>query len=335
MSFAADMLNAFLCIAYAARMLTALCDQEKRFFKVVFNFLLIYTVCEAFRNHINSSDHAPQTLQILGQSLATVPFTSLMCLLHVNRAPLSALPDPSPFLRRISSSIGPAVLLAAIFALSVGMAERHGVLGSWVVAIAISVYIVRTIQIQYWYVKTKDELAEVVAALERVSLTDATTNIPNRRAFDQTFENLSAAVVRDDKDMGVLMIDIDYFKRYNDHYGHQAGDECLRTVARLLADTLQRQSDFLARYGGEEFVVLLPCMSAEEVGAVAQGLNKAVAEAELPHIEGVAGRVTVSIGAAYRRPREICRDLWLRRADEAMYVAKQVGRNGFVWQAEC
>jgi len=334
MSFADDMLNGFLCLAYAARMITAVSAQEKRFFKVVFNFLLIYAVCEALRNSIHSSDHAAQTMQIVGQSLATIPFTSLMCMLHANRAPLSALPDPSPFLRRISSSIGPAVLLAAIFALSVGMTERHGVLSIWVVAIAIAVYIVRTIQIQYGYVKTKDELAEAIDALERVSLTDATTHIPNRRAFDRTFEDLSASVVRDDKDLGVLMIDIDYFKRYNDHYGHQAGDECLRTVARLLAGALHAQSAFLARYGGEEFVVLLPGMSEEGVGLVAQDLNQAVAEAQLPHAEGVAGRVTVSIGVAYRRPCEICRDLWLRRADEALYVAKQVGRNGFAWQAE-
>jgi diguanylate cyclase (GGDEF)-like protein len=125
------------------------------------------------------------------------------------------------------------------------------------------------------------------------------------------------------------MIDIDFFKKYNDTYGHQAGDECLRHVAALIAQQLQRPTDFFARYGGEEFAALLPGISEAGIRTVAQRLTNAVADARLDHALGIEQRVTISVGIAYDHAPAADASKNLRRADDALYRAKEAGRNRF------
>ena len=125
------------------------------------------------------------------------------------------------------------------------------------------------------------------------------------------------------------MIDVDHFKAYNDHYGHQAGDDCLRQVAQALAATVQRANDLAARYGGEEFVVVLPGVTAPEALQVAQKLAAAVAACRIPHAHNSAAPVvTVSIGVAWSIPESDAppNDL-IVEADTQLYQAKQAGRN--------
>ncbi len=161
---------------------------------------------------------------------------------------------------------------------------------------------------------------------------DGLTGIQNRRMFDQHIHNAWDQAVRDGERIAVLLADIDCFKDYNDRYGHQAGDECLRAVAISLNQCARRPLDCVARYGGEEFAVVLFEASREYVAEVSTRIQRSVAELNIPHeASRVAGRLTVSIGAALilpspnRTPEGL-----IQLADEALYSAKEQGRNRVV-----
>ena len=129
--------------------------------------------------------------------------------------------------------------------------------------------------------------------------------------------------------MSLLLIDIDYFKSYNDHYGHQQGDECLHRVAQVLSAKLMRGTDFIARYGGEEFVCVLPDTGLEHAVRQAEALRLAVESAQLPHEKPtVSNFVTVSVGVGCLVPEQktLVSEL-VSQADQALYMAKSQGRN--------
>lgn len=165
--------------------------------------------------------------------------------------------------------------------------------------------------------------------LKNASLMDGLTGIANRRRFDETIETEWKRAFRDGHPLGLLMVDIDFFKNYNDTYGHQAGDECLRQVALTLAKNLKRPGDLAARYGGEEFACLLPDVGVEGSEKIAQRLRLAVKSLQIPHKASAAAKiVTVSVGAASMMPaRETGWETLVARADEALYQAKNQGRN--------
>ncbi|MCT7472295.1 GGDEF domain-containing response regulator [Aliarcobacter cryaerophilus] len=167
--------------------------------------------------------------------------------------------------------------------------------------------------------------------LEKLSMYDGLTNIRNRRFFDETFEKTFNEIKRDKKSLAVLMIDIDFFKPYNDNYGHGQGDETLRKVAKALEKTIKRASDFVARYGGEEFVILLKDINKDGVEAVANNLLNAVRELKITHeFSKIEKYVTVSIGASfYNSNSDITKLELLLKADETLYNVKNSGRNNF------
>lgn len=167
--------------------------------------------------------------------------------------------------------------------------------------------------------------------LEKLSMYDGLTNIRNRRFFDETFEKTFNEIKRDKKSLAVLMIDIDFFKPYNDNYGHGQGDETLRKVAKALEKTIKRASDFVARYGGEEFVILLKDINKDGVEAVANNLLNAVRELKITHeFSKIENYVTVSIGASfYNSSSDITKLELLLKADETLYNVKNSGRNNF------
>lgn len=167
--------------------------------------------------------------------------------------------------------------------------------------------------------------------LEKLSMYDGLTNIRNRRFFDETFEKTFSEIKRDKKSLAVLMIDIDFFKPYNDNYGHGQGDETLRKVAKALEKTIKRASDFVARYGGEEFVILLKDINKDGVEAVANNLLNAVRELKITHeFSKIENYVTVSIGASfYNSSSDITKLELLLKADETLYSVKNSGRNNF------
>ena len=167
--------------------------------------------------------------------------------------------------------------------------------------------------------------------LEKLSMYDGLTNIRNRRFFDETFEKTFSEIKRDKKSLAVLMIDIDFFKPYNDNYGHGQGDETLRKVAKALEKTIKRASDFVARYGGEEFVILLKDINKDGVEAVANNLLNAVRELKITHeFSKIENYVTISIGASfYNSSSDITKLELLLKADETLYNVKNSGRNNF------
>ena len=167
--------------------------------------------------------------------------------------------------------------------------------------------------------------------LEKLSMYDGLTNIRNRRYFDETFEKTFNEIKRDKKSLAILMIDIDFFKPYNDNYGHGQGDETLRKVAKALEKTIKRASDFVARYGGEEFVILLKDINKDGVEAVANNLLNAVRELKITHeFSKIENYVTVSIGVSYyNSSSDITKLELLLKADETLYNVKNSGRNDF------
>ncbi len=175
---------------------------------------------------------------------------------------------------------------------------------------------------------TEQKLAAANERLTQLSATDPLTGIGNRRAFDAALQTEWSRAMREAADLALLVIDVDHFKKYNDRYGHPAGDVCLRRIAEAIESTLRRPPDFAARFGGEEFVAVLP--GTVEAGAldVAERLCCKVRELEVPHEASHLGVVTISVGAASMAPRQGdgCQ-LLIDLADQALYDAKQAGRN--------
>ena len=161
---------------------------------------------------------------------------------------------------------------------------------------------------------------------------DGLTGIQNRRMFDQHIQRIWQQAVREQKRVAVLLADIDCFKDYNDRYGHQAGDECLRAVAVSLSQCARRPLDFVARYGGEEFAVVLYEASREYVAEVLTRIQRSIAELNIPHeASRVASRLTLSLGAAFILPSgNRTPDGLIQLSDEALYCAKEQGRNRVV-----
>ncbi len=173
------------------------------------------------------------------------------------------------------------------------------------------------------------QLAQSNRELHRLSSLDGLTGIANRRQFDDVLEREWQRSVRNDTPLSLILLDIDYFKPFNDRYGHQAGDDCLRMVARTLDRVVQRPTDLVARYGGEEFVVVLPDTNQAGAEAVARELLKEVRDLRITHeASKVTDHLTLSIGTTTRdsgQP-ESAADL-VAAADQALYLAKEQGRN--------
>jgi diguanylate cyclase (GGDEF)-like protein/hemerythrin-like metal-binding protein len=176
------------------------------------------------------------------------------------------------------------------------------------------------------------ELREANARLERFAQTDGLLQIANRGYFDRRLVEACSDAFRSRSPLGLLMIDVDYFKRYNDHYGHQAGDACLKAIAAAVSGALLRGTDLLARYGGEELAVILPDTDCQGTQQVADRILDAVTALALPHARSeVAEFVTVSIGGGSRIPPErLSGEALLKAADAALYRAKESGRNRMV-----
>jgi diguanylate cyclase (GGDEF)-like protein len=177
-----------------------------------------------------------------------------------------------------------------------------------------------------WMFRDITEIRRYWQMLENLSTTDGLTGISNRRRFDEFLEREWRRSMRECSELSLLLIDIDYFKEFNDRYGHLMGDDCLRQVAAALERTVRRAGDLVARYGGDEFACVLPGTGGERAVKVAQKIVDEIARLNIPHAGSTAaGHVTVSIGAAAAEKGRECADL-VRAADRLLYAAKQQGR---------
>ncbi|MBP9150446.1 MAG: GGDEF domain-containing protein, partial [Rhodoferax sp.] len=187
-------------------------------------------------------------------------------------------------------------------------------------------------------------LSQANRRLQDLASQDGLTGLCNRRSMDVRTDQLWLQATRHHTPFGLLMLDIDNFKKYNDHYGHQAGDDCLRQVAQAIESCVQlantqklSNAAFAARYGGEEFAVIVPGIATKSLATLALGIVKAVSHLAIAHEENEAwGMVTLSIGAAMQeQPEEGELPKLFRLADTRLYRAKQLGRNRAVSNDEC
>jgi diguanylate cyclase (GGDEF)-like protein len=178
-----------------------------------------------------------------------------------------------------------------------------------------------------------DEQAEANAVLARLARQDGLTLLANRRILDEALVLEWRRARREHMPLALLMIDVDHFKKYNDHFGHPAGDACLRTLAGLISEVANRSGDLAARYGGEEFALLLPGTDLHGARIIAELLRTALLHSRIPHDATASGLVTVSIGAASLIPSADEADAaesLVAAADQALYRAKASGRDRVV-----
>ncbi len=170
------------------------------------------------------------------------------------------------------------------------------------------------------------------AELQRLSSVDGLTGIANRRNFDERLDQEWKRAMREDLRLSLILIDVDFFKPFNDNYGHQLGDDCLRSVASALAGALHRPGDFVARYGGEEFVAVLPGTDLKGAMVTAEALRMAIEAKKVRHDFSKAARnVTISLGIASVIPRQgMLPSALIVAADTALYEAKEGGRNRYM-----
>ncbi len=173
------------------------------------------------------------------------------------------------------------------------------------------------------------QLTESNAQLERLSTLDTLTGLANRRRFDEVLRHEWRRSARDGTPLSLVFCDIDFFKNYNDGYGHLAGDECLGQVARAVSALSNRPGDLAARYGGEEFVLVLPGTGEEGALKLAERLRARIEELDIPHAHSpLAPRLTISLGVASAIPQPGSEPAELLAvADRALYAAKEEGRN--------
>ena len=165
--------------------------------------------------------------------------------------------------------------------------------------------------------------------LEAISTVDSLTNLANRRNFDDAMQRELLRAQRSKTSISLIMLDIDFFKQYNDEYGHLAGDNCLRLISTVLQEIVKRPGDLAARYGGEEFCIIMPDTDQQGAVNLAEQIKKEVGSLKIPHVKSrIATHVTVSMGTATMVPElHVTPNTLINAADKALYTAKKDGRN--------
>ena len=173
------------------------------------------------------------------------------------------------------------------------------------------------------------KLLQINQNLQTLATVDSLTQLANRHAFDRFLEREWRRMCREKQPIGIILCDVDYFKLYNDCFGHQAGDRCLQAVSKAIADVVKRPADLVARYGGEEFAVVLPNTNSHGVSTVAEMIRQGVENLHLEHPKSsVKNYVTLSLGIACTIPHQNSSpEQLIRFSDSALYEAKQKGRN--------
>jgi diguanylate cyclase (GGDEF)-like protein len=344
-----------LAVVATVRLFTWSTEEERRRNRLLCAMLWMYWPVEVLLDYPGANWHAPADTLVgmmwrlpkgtLFELLWSVPFLFMgLQALHapvrqeiVARRPLH---NKSALLMR---SLFPMVITCAVFVLAVAVARQHFYIGvgSILLLLIVQGFHSGVIQVSYLVgqasLLTKErELRVANLELERQSMLDPLTGIPNRRYFSDAFDKEWKRAQRKNESIAVLMLDLDFFKGINDAHGHVYGDHCLVEIAKALGLELQRGVDVVARYGGEEFIVLLPDTDLEGAGAVAAGLQTAIQRLNIVNkASPFDEQLTVSIGIAVTRPSSaMARDELIACADRALYRAKREGRNRICWHEE-
>jgi diguanylate cyclase (GGDEF)-like protein len=316
----------------------------------------VLAVCAALNDSTLARIMARRAIQLTTGLIIAAPFIAAAAVSALVFAYRHALPifvnsgHFEPFFRAVSI---PSIIILNLLACVV-LIERRGrftTLSMWLAVATLSAALDALLNLssaRYTYAWDTGKVIAVVTActvlllmlgdvvalygrLARVARVDPLTSLRNRRAFEEHYELLLHSARRLRNSIGLLMIDIDLFKHYNDTYGHISGDACLREVARAIAGCAVRPLDLVARFGGEEFVVLLPDTTLEGVSVVAECIRAAVERLEIEAGTNSLGRITISIGIGYAPDaRNLEGTELLEIADRALYDAKARGRNKVV-----
>jgi diguanylate cyclase (GGDEF)-like protein len=292
-----------------------------------FRFLLVYTslygVTSAIYNHyvgkysltngMDALNDIPSAVLALAAIFA--PSAVAWPLRRASRSALVGLID----------NARPVFLSLALIGLSASVAPRHFAVAFAFIFGAFILYSLRASQLQSKVERAQAELEQSHSQLSEIAHLDSLTEVSNRRSFDQLLAIEWGRALRSRQPLSLLLIDVDHFKRINDTYGHQAGDQCLRHTARLLRAALDRPADVIARYGGDEFAILLAETGSLGASTVAGRIRSAIAE------DAAAGNsylATVSIGiSTWNAEEKASPDHLISAADRALYTAKQNGRD--------
>ncbi|MFC4763922.1 GGDEF domain-containing protein [Dyella koreensis] len=319
-----DLENLFLAFCCVLRYLAAKGHRESRLFGLLAIYTVAYLFAAVYFNHVLALQ-APQVGGYRTLWVIEMPFLLLAALgwrcvippvLH------------SPRLARIVHSGSPLMLALAVLLTSLFLLRQHFYLGVAGVVVALVGYGLRSTLMQARHIASEDALRHDRAALESLAWEDALTGTLNRRGFDHALQREYARAQRTGQPLGLLMIDIDYFKLVNDRYGHLVGDRCLRELAGELRKLCQRSTDLLARYGGEEFALLLPDTDLAGATAMAVKVRETIRGMAIVNADSPFGIVTTSVGLAVypMSGDQVATDL-VARADEALYEAKRSGRD--------
>lgn len=206
----------------------------------------------------------------------------------------------------------------------------------WAIMIFMACYIVYTAEyavrkeyLQGQVVKFEGENMSLLKdQMQQLAITDPLTQLYNRRYFEQVLEREWRTAIRHQDVVSLMLIDVDYFKAYNDFYGHQAGDKCLQIIAKTIRQNAQRAEDLAVRYGGEEFILLFPKLEEGDACKLADNIRENIARLGLPHEESDFGIITISLGVVTAVPKQgESPEALIRQADQLLYRSKQQGRN--------
>ncbi|MFZ0500446.1 MAG: GGDEF domain-containing protein [Steroidobacteraceae bacterium] len=327
-AYAYDAENVLLALLAGVRLLAADSAEEQSLYRTLCGFLWVYSIEAGFYNHVVAIRWQLDT-GTPWDPMTVLPFLMLAAITFL--APVHPLQRPSyvsrSAVRMIQAGISVSLPLV-LLTLGVIAIGHLPVLGAISIVGSLAAYGLRNMLSQAQLLESEDQLLESRKVLERASLIDPLTGVGNRRAFDQTLEREWSRAQRAGESLALVLIDVDHFKKMNDAFGHQRGDECLAAVARALERALPRVTDFIARYGGEEFACILPATDGNGAVRVAEQLRAAVETLRIEHPANELGILTVSLGAtACRDASGAALPTLVRTADRALYEAKRKGRN--------
>ena len=318
--------NVILAAAATLRLLAQPRGRDRGFYSILCGYLWVYALTAAVYNYWA----AISSIHVVLDVIVDVPFLLLgiACVMDPGPRIATEVAAAKRPLAVVIENSSPIFYTLALLALSILLIRDHYPVGAVGILTALIVYTIRTTSLQSRLIRTQQELRDATNRLEEMVLTDALTHAANRRCFDQTLTLEWSRAARNQLPLGLLLIDIDHFKKLNDRYGHPAGDRCLVAVARALQSALPRSGDLLARYGGEEFAAILPATDEDGARIVAEHMLAAVSAIRIPNETSFGDFVTISVGiAVFRSAGTGAAHQIVEAADQALYRAKERGRN--------